>query len=395
MDKRNEKYFNNEKKLQTDIKHLLLTETFKMSLSIANGKCTSFSTNKNYSYFDLFAGNGEFANGEQGSPLLVYDILANHLNSKNYFNNLRMILTDKDPQNIDNLKKLLSIKEKQTHNDSIQYVAEAKDWELCSNDIKKCLKASSWGFVFADQYSTELHLQPFIELLQDSCNLKDILAFYTYRTLSRQHGRACDNDIDRICKTLNITKEQFETEDFSEKFQSQLIENYSKLKEFIIGVSFPTTVNKKLITADYFYLIFATNSLKLVDTFLNAYEKALELYGSYAPQCKLFDNEDILNIIIDSNSKNLSELFIYVTKNFLSWKNIISNHLFVPTADYLMDKLQELSVQSKIKISAPKEFLYKNDDTKFKKTEVSKSRKNMEQLAFEVIDKSSQRKLFP
>ena len=257
------------------------------------------------------------------------------------------------------------------------------------------MNASSWGFVFADQYSTELHLQPFIDLLQDSCRLKDVLAFYTYRTLSRQHGRACDNDVDRICKTLNITKEQFETEDFSEKFQSQLIENYSKLKEFIIGVSFPTTVNKKLITADYFYLVFATNSLKLVDSFLNAYEKALKLYGNYAPQHKLFENEDMLNIIIDSNSKNLSELFIYITKNFLSWKNIINNHLFVPTSDYLINKIQELSVQGKIKISAPEEFLYKNDSTKFKKAEISKSRKNMEQLKIEVIEKSSQGKLFP
>ncbi|MBQ4122110.1 three-Cys-motif partner protein TcmP [bacterium] len=395
MDKRNKKYFNNEKKLQTDIKHLLLTETFKMSLSIANGKCAAFKTDNNYSYFDLFAGNGEFGNGEQGSPLLVYDIMANHLNSRNYFKNLRMILTDKEVANIKNLNKLLSIKEKQTNDNRIQYIAEAKDWELCSNDIKKCLNASSWGFVFADQYSTELHLQPFIDLLQDSCRLKDVLAFYTYRTLSRQHGRACDNDVDRICKTLNITKEQFETEDFSEKFQSQLIENYSKLKEFIIGVSFPTTVNKKLITADYFYLVFATNSLKLVDSFLNAYEKALKLYGNYAPQHKLFENEDMLNIIIDSNSKNLSELFIYITKNFLSWKNIINNHLFVPTSDYLINKIQELSVQGKIKISAPEEFLYKNDSTKFKKAEISKSRKNMEQLKIEVIEKSSQGKLFP
>ena len=79
----------------------------------------------------------------------------------------------------------------------------------------------------------------------------------------------------------------------------------------------------------------------------------------------------------------------------MDWKNIVNNHLFVPTADYLMDKLQELSVQEKIKISAPKEFLYKNDDTKFKKTEVGKSRKNMEQLTFEVVEKSSQGKLFP
>lgn len=395
MDKRNKNYFNNEKKLQTDIKHLLLTETFKMSLSIANGKCAYFTTDKNYSYFDLFAGNGEFAGGEQGSPLLIFDIIARHLASKNYFKDLRMILTDKEPANIENLTRLLIEKEQKLKENRIKYVAEAKDWELCSSDIKKCLNASSWGFVFADQYSTELHLQPFIDLLQDSCNLKDILAFYTYRTLSRQHGRACENDIDRICKTLNIKREQFDTEDFSEKFQSTLIENYSKLKEFVIGVSFPTTVKKKLITADYFYLIFATNSLKLVDTFLKTYEKALRLYGNYDPQRKLFDEQNMLNIIISSNAKNFSELFIYITRNFLSWKEIINKHLFVPTTDYLMDKLQELSVKGKIKITAPKDLLYKDNPMKFKKSEVGKSRKNMEQLEIEVIDQSLQRKLFP
>lgn len=399
MSKKSDNYFNNEKRIQTEIKHLLLTEILKMSLSVANSQLynPNFKTNRIYSYFDLFAGNGEFANGEEGSPLLAFNIFLNHLKNNTKFEELRMLLTDSEKNNIQNLDNLIKLRKQDSNEGRIKYICKAGNWENYSTEIKKQLKESSWGFIFADQFSTELNLSNFINTLKNDCRLKDILIFYNYNTLVRQFGRSCKADITRLCKTLNITEEQFysfDKGDFSEKFQTSLIESYSSIKEFVIGVSFPTTVNKKLITADYFYLIFATSSVKLLNTFLDAYEKALSSYGNYYPQCGLFDNMNMLNIIKDSNSTNMCDLIIYITREFLSWKNIIENHLFVPTTKYILEKLNDLYKNNEVRITAPKTFFYKNNTSKLKESEACSSRKNMEQVKIEII-KPLQGQLFP
>ena len=363
-DNRNANHFGEPKKLNTIIKHHLLSQTLQTSLSIANNKCVAYKQNSNktdniYTYIDLFAGAGTFEDNSKGSPIIAYDILSEHNNSLyNKFKKLQMACTEKHDESYQKLESTISTYT--TNNDIDCYIGQGS-WESYKKNIELLLENSGWGFIFADPFSTELDIVALIETLKSYSNLKDILVFFNFNTLARQDGRRCLQDIDRICRTIGIDGKELLDDDsnFSVKFENKLIEHFKDLKKFVIGVGFPTTVKGDLINSDYFYLIFSTNTPVLVDTFLNAYEEMLDKYTNYSgmQQLALFGNPD-KNYIYDVLKENfaegcsLFELYLFITSKFLSWKELTKTQKKVPTIKNIVEILNEFESDNSIRIIA-------------------------------------------
>ncbi len=181
---------------------------------------------------------------------------------------------------------------------------------------------------------------------------KDILVFTNYRTLSRQSHRKHANDVERVCRSLGIKEEQInETDDFLQLFGAALKQKFALLKDFTIGVAIPVTVGGKLIKADYFYLILATNSIVVADSFLLAYENVVKIERGSGSWGNLFEGDDILDIFSRSKVKTLSlrELMEELWDSFLSWKGAIKGPGYeIPTIKNTVDKLNALHVQNKL-----------------------------------------------
>ncbi len=396
-DNRNANHFGEPKKLNTIIKHHLLSQTLQTSLSIANNKCVAYKQNSNktdniYTYIDLFAGAGTFEDNSKGSPIIAYDILSEHNNSLyNKFKKLQMACTEKHDESYQKLESTISTYT--TNNDIDCYIGQGS-WESYKKNIELLLENSGWGFIFADPFSTELDIVALIETLKSYSNLKDILVFFNFNTLARQDGRRCLQDIDRICRTIGIDEKELLDDDsnFSVKFENKLIEHFKDLKKFVIGVGFPTTVKGDLINSDYFYLIFSTNTPVLVDTFLNAYEEMLDKYTNYSgmQQLALFGNPD-KNYIYDVLKENfaegcsLFELYLFITSKFLSWKELTKTQKKVPTIKNIVEILNEFESDNSIRIIAEEKFLYKKTSKNgkagnLKYTEAGNSAENMKNI---------------
>lgn len=396
-DNRNANHFGEPKKLNTIIKHHLLSQTLQTSLSIANNKCVAYKQNSNkadniYTYIDLFAGAGTFEDNSKGSPIIAYDILSEHNNSLyNKFKKLQMACTEKHDESYQKLESTISTYT--TNNDIDCYIGQGS-WESYKKNIELLLENSGWGFIFADPFSTELDIVALIETLKSYSNLKDILVFFNFNTLARQDGRRCLQDIDRICRTIGIDEKELLDDDsnFSVKFENKLIEHFKDLKKFVIGVGFPTTVKGDLINSDYFYLIFSTNTPVLVDTFLNAYEEMLDKYTNYSgmQQLALFGNPD-KNYIYDVLKENfaegcsLFELYLFITNKFLSWKELTKTQKKVPTIKNIVEILNEFESDNSIRIIAEEKFLYKKTSKNgkagnLKYTEAGNSAENMKNI---------------
>lgn len=360
-DNRCNKHFNEPKKPHTKIKHLLLNEILTKSLSIANNLCDRFNnTDKKYTYVDLFAGPGTFDDNSKGSPLIALDIMGNQINdTKNKFDKLQIIATEKNSNNIQQLEQTLKTIEA---TNEIDFFYGEGEWENFDYKLQNKLKNSTWGFIFADPFSTELDVLKLKNILKDCSKLKDILVFFNFNTLSRQDGRAHPEDIKRICKNLGISEDNLLDNQgyFSDVFENALTGHFSDLKDFVIGVSFPTTVEGKLITADYFYLVFSSSSVILVDSFLIAYEQALKEFAGYIPQRSLFDGQEIIDYIQKNNNNVLLfNLFVDFSKEFFSWKNIVKNSSRIPTISNIIELINEQIRANKIKINCPENLKYK------------------------------------
>ena len=375
MDKRNENYFGEPKKLTTKIKHHLLTETLNTSIGIANNKCMAYKeksdkTENIYTYIDLFAGAGVFEDGSKGSPLLAFDILSEHNEKvKNKFKQIQMACTEKHMESYQKLEQ--NILSYMSNDDIICYYGQG-NWESYKNNIEKLLKDSGWGYIFADPFSTELDISELTKVLKSYSKLKDILVFFNFNTLARQDGRRCIQDIGRICKNIGIDEQELFDQDlnFSTKFENKLKEHFKGLKKFVIGVGFPTTVKGELNNSDYFYLIFSTNTPVLVDSFLNAYEEVLDKYTDYSGmhQLALWGNPDknyISETIKEQFSEGCSlfELYLYITSKFLSWKELTKTQKKVPTIKNVVDILNEFQAENLIRITADAMFFYKKTST--------------------------------
>lgn len=258
-DKRSNKHFGKDKKTHTLIKHSMLSKTLEKSLSIANMMIRKNQNyGKIYTYIDLFAGRGCFDDGTDGSPLIAFNLIKDHLNSTdNFFDEIRLIAVEKNEQNAENLGNILATNDKNANLGSkFKYGIGKGDWESFDTNIKGFLQQSQWGFIFADPFSTELDINKLIDTIKKYKSCKDIMVFFNFNTLCRQDGRKHTSDIQRICKALGLNEQDFlKEEDFSEKFQSAIQDNFSSIKELVVGAAYPIEVKDKLITADYFYLV--------------------------------------------------------------------------------------------------------------------------------------------
>jgi three-Cys-motif partner protein len=367
---RDEKHFSS-KKAQTRIKHHILEKTLVTSLSIANGFARNdYKNGKRYTFVDLFAGKGIFDDGEKGSPIIAFDKITSHQNSNSNFSEMVLIATESNVNNADMLENNLKTQVNTSKvGQGFKYAIGKGNWEEFDNKIQTLLSQSKWGYIYADPYSTELDFDKFIHMVKKIESYKDIMIFFNFRTLDRQKAREHTNDIERVCRTLGLDSAEFlKKEDFSDKFKIAIQSKLSDLKEFVVGAAFPVEVETKLITADYFYLIFASSSIKVIDSFLTAYEEAIKLevpiYNKNTQMllplsCLDLDRNKILEIITKQGKKvNLFDLFKFLLDDFLSWKKLVNENIKVPTLINTVTLLNKMKKDNEVIINCRDEYKY-------------------------------------
>ena len=130
------------------------------------------------------------------------------------------------------------------------------------------------------------------------------------------------------------------------------------------------TVGGKLIKADYFYLVLATNSIAVADKFLMAYEKAVTRERIATSVGTLFegiiletpsDGEEILEAFSRSRANILSlwQIMENLWGQFLSWKGAVRGSGYgVPTIRNTIDKFNALRSQGRIEFAEGEPFQY-------------------------------------
>lgn len=365
---RNKKHFGNDKKSHTKIKHAIFSKTLAASISIANNLCRKKPNN--YTYLDLFAGSGVFEDGSPGSPMIALDLFINHAKHQNCFPKIVMLNIEKNEDSYASLKTSLGKKidtdwDQSLCTGNLEIGYGNNSWENYGYELKNRLSKNSWGFIFADPFSTELDLKKFIDTIKNNSNVKDIMIFANFNTLTRQNGRLCSNDADRIAKTLGVSVDDLTSnEDFSNRFKAAFSSQLKSFKDFAIGVAFPVEVkNKGLITADYFYLILGTNSIKVADAFLMAYADELSKNKKNLLHDTLFSDESIVEYLKSNPSGvTLFELLEHLFNNFMSWKNCDSA-TEVPTIAATVSKINKLIDSKEIElINHSDELIYKRNN---------------------------------
>ncbi len=234
-------------------------------------------------------------------------------------------------------------------------------WE--EYDIEKILRDSTWGFVFADPFSTELKLEDLKNELENYSKYKDILIFANFITLARQYARSHDNDIKRVCEFFGISENELQGDiDFSEKFIELLKNKLRKIKDFSIGVAIPIAVKKELRTMNYFYLVLFTSSVMVGNAFLKSYADIIEKYRNKESNLP-FDNyneEPLYNLLKKVKKLSLYEIWEYYQQNFLSWKKLITDsNLKVPTLKNITGIINNFKNNCLLEIAADGKYLYK------------------------------------
>ncbi len=365
MDKRFKKHFV-LKKPHTEIKHALFEAVLKKSLSLGS------ALSSYYSYLDLFAGTGVFEkDGSIGSPVIALNIFKNHNFSVPPSHKIRYFFVHLcEKHGYEKLRENLR-KKKLTLLPFIRGFIR-QNWEDEEKTIKYVISKSKYGFIFADQFSTELNLRKFLNLLEG--NRYEVLVFFNQNTLSRQKGRLHPNDVKRIAKVLAVDEDlirRIPKEQFKKFVISVLREHFLKYRKYVSIAAIPITVGNSLIDADFFYLLFATNHPLILNDFLKAYSKAVlnrraqidpvrSSFGSlFGPTYML---EQALIEFFRENGKNkftLNEIYLSFAQEFLSWRAYVNTDEPVPTLRNITYALRELEKRGFLKVEAPKEFVYK------------------------------------
>jgi three-Cys-motif partner protein len=366
-DSRVEKHFF-KKKRHTEIKHYIFQDVLKNSLYIAN----MLARNESFTYIDLFAGRGDFEDQREGSPVLAFNIIEQHVlqdqgPGRNRFHNARIIAIDKDMEAVKHLEEILVAKLNRSSGGDrgLEVYTGSGNWESHDSEIREFLSQSRWGFIFADPFSTELDIDRLKATIRAYASYKDILILTNAQTASRQAARGHPNDIARVSRSLGISPEQVEGIAGSrENFVRLLKLAFSSIKEFTIGVAIPVTVAGKLINADYFYLVLATNSIVVADSFLTAYERMVLTEKNMPESFDFFPGEEILKAFTRNKTKTLSlwQIMENHWDNFLSWKRAMTDQWFkIPTIKNTVEALNILRSQNKIVFQESELFQYKTN----------------------------------
>ncbi len=324
-----------------------------------------------FTYIDLFAGRGEFEDEAEGSPMLAFDIIEKHVShnfgpGRNRFSRVSIVAIDKDKEAATHLRAGLQqrLKNSTASGALLEVRTGDQDWETYDAEIAGLLSSSKWGFIFADPFSTELDIEKLKTIVETHEAYKDILILTNYRTQSRQFHRRQGKDVERVCKSLGISQEQLiGAIDFRELFGPALKRTFFSLKEFTIGVAIPVTVEGKLIKADYFYLVLATDSIAVADSFLVAYERIIRRERGSGSWGTLFDEgRDVLEAFTRSGVRELSlrDIMEDLWNNFLSWRLAVDGAGYqIPTARNVIDRLNGLRGKGRVEFRNSKEFEYR------------------------------------
>lgn len=356
------KHFSTSKKEHTEIKHYLFEKILIKSISIANN--LSRYKPSSFVYIDLFAGAGTFSDNSYGSPLIAAQIINKLENSNiNNFRNIQIVAIDKEKSNIDKLKQKY---DEIIKNNKITFNPYCGSWEEYTKEVLTSLDESTWGYVFADPFSTELVTTKLIYTIKNNVFVKDILIFYNYNTLSRQNARNYESDQKRVKDNIGA-KQIDKTINFKEFFKQTIINNLHTIKKYIIGVSFPVTKNNKLTKSDYFYLVFCTDSVVLANEFLYFYEICLINHTDYEkdhPIGRATLEEKIEKFIIDSQDITLLELKDKFLDNFFEWKDYCTYPEIIPTKENIIEILNDLYKRNQIKFKCDKTYIYQKQHNK-------------------------------
>jgi three-Cys-motif partner protein len=351
--KLHDKHYDESKKLHTEIKHLLFHETLKTSL----GKASVWTPT--YVYLDLFAGDGTFKDGSFGSPLIALKEFSRYLtgNSKKLVS-VNCALCEKFGK--ETLER--NLQGLQLH-PGVSYTVFS-DWELAVEELSGIKSLSSYGFIFADQFATELNLQKFIDLV--GRDKHEFLIFYNPQALLRLKGRGILSHISLVTGSSIEDVNETPIENFKDFILRTLRKNLRKLRDFVIFAAIPNTRKDKLTWSDYFYLVLGTNDPHVANAFVRAYEKAVEkyrvfygIYGNLFFESKAKEFEEFILYVVNvfygryGRPINLRELYLVATFDLLSWKDAVGYELVVPTVKRVIKALNELQLQGEIKVEAP------------------------------------------
>ncbi len=420
--KKVEKHFL-QKKEHTKIKHRIFENALKNCIYIANIQISkNTKLKKNFVYVDLFAGAGEFDTGEKGSILLAIDIIKSHIitekskDVKNYFDNFLVIAIEENDKAYDKLEKSLKELERElghsfikvfllkenleNYNDELENESVSSfikvillkgNWENYHGKLENELRSFDWGFIFVDPFSTELDILKLKELLKskDYTKMKDILIFFNLQALRREKGKMTKASKQRLEKTVGLSWEEIEkNQDLSETVRGSIIKNFSGIKDFAVGVSYPVEVKDKLYTMDYFYLVLLTNSVGLINRFLEGYEEIFKENFSFTfKNKKLFD----VNYYLPESDIFLLKYWEEKVNKFLSWKNLKEiGYDEIPTIENLVKRLNDYRKRGMLDFVCDDRYKYKRKSGDIEKGDLKyseiKSKKDMQSITIKVIN---------
>jgi hypothetical protein len=358
-------YFDSPKKTQTLIKHYILENCLKSSISISDVYINKFKNyEKVYQFFDLYAGAGKIKSSN-GSPLIA-------INTLEQFDNKNISTTEAFffEKNEDNFKLLENLLKDYKNNKKIKIEFENIEWKERINLYIK----QGFGLIFADPYSNEDLLE--LEDISKSYYLKDILIFINIQSLSRLLGKGLNNP-------LNI-ENGITYNELPLKIHS-IFKTWKK--DFILFASIPTERKKKnsnnesiVVNSNYFGLILLTNSIGMADNFLKAYTDMITNLKITTPT--LFNNleENIEKIIKNKKELTLFDIVKQSQSDFLSWKTIL-NKEEIPTTKNIKNIINNQIKNNFITIETHPKFLTKKN---LLKHDAFKANKNLKQIIIRI-----------
>jgi len=344
-----DKYFDEDIKIQTIIKHYILKNCLETSLSIANKNKYHPENQRKYIYIDCYAGVGLIKEKHKGSPLIACKEFQKILSKLEKINNYKIILFEKNEVHY---KELLNNIKNNCQN-LLKYICVIND--LWTKNIHNYLEKyeNDYGFIFIDPYANEyIDLQILQKIIKNNY-LKEILIFINLQALRRLIGKGINNSL------------EIDTKD---NLEEEIHKKFSFLgKEFVLFATIPTEKEGKITNSDYFGLIYMTNSANVADKFTIAYKEAFQNIKN-VPEA-LFGNrniqEEILEILEKYNSISLTIIVRLLQSKYLSWKKTL--------------KIEEIPTLNKILFVTSPFFDKRIKKVKKLKKEAIKSNQNLKQ----------------
>ena len=265
----------------------------------------------------------------------------------------------------------------------IQFYTSNGDWQKYSDDIKKFLKNSNSGFIFADPFSTELNMQNLKSLFK-GIKYHDVLILINNNALERVLGLNDDESLNKICRYFDVDIDVVKGLKNTALSNAAIIRHLIKKsledidKDIVINIALPRTRSGKIENGDRFYLCLLTSSVGVSDSYLKTYAEIKdnkEIQNSNG-QRNLFQGnseyeyfnlcETIKNVVEIKKTLTLYELVSTLYDDFFSWKD--ANSKEIPTSTNLQTSLNILLENKTLRV-LPNSFIDKRCKTKTKLTQ--------------------------